>query len=622
MNENRDEIGHKHDQNPSVFVPPVSSEPLPLSTAIAEASGLARELISVLGRETETLLGVEGGVPAGLVETKADLTAAYACALENLRALLGTPETESALVEWRALDAGLMAAARNNAAALTAAREATGANLDVLNHLIEIDPERIEFRYRRAGILVSQGRDEEAHRDYLAVLRKEPSHFGALNDFGNLLLDTGYHSAARTAYLQAVKVHPELPAGHVNLANLLLSQTHYAAAKEHYQTALSLDPTLAEAHRGLSYVLAGLGDEAGAAAHREPGFRDHAVLTWPHRGPGTPLPLILLASAMGGNIPLRHILDERTVQSAVIFTEYFDPAMPLPPHRLIINTIGDADLCRSGLDAAEALVARSAAPVINPPTMVRPTGRLDNARRLGALPGVITPRLALLPRAALMTPAARDLVADHGIGFPLLLRSPGFHTGQHFVRVETLGDLAPAAEVLPGRDLLAMQGLDARNRQGDSHKYRVMFVDGALYPLHLAISKHWKVHYFSADMADQPEHRAQEAAFLGNMAAVLGAKAMAALDSIRRALGLDYGGMDFALSPDGDILLFEANATMVVYPPGPDEKWAYRRAATMRILEAVRTMIAGRVPIVTEHSCESGLKSATAPIEPGAPIVL
>ena len=106
------------------------------------------------------------------------------------------------------------------------------------------------------------------------------------------------------------------------------------------------------------------------------------------------------------------------------------------------------------------------------------------------------------------------------------------------------------------------------------------------------------------------------------MPAVLGAKAMAALDSIRRALGLDYGGMDFALSPDGDILLFEANATMVVYPPGPDEKWAYRRAATMRILEAVRTMIAGRIPIVTEHSCESDLKSATAPIEPGAPIVL
>ena len=487
-----------------------------------------------------------------------------------------------------------MAAARNNAAALTTALEATAANLDALDRLIEAYPEKIELRYRRAGILVGQGRDDEAHRDYLAVLRKDPGHFGTLNDFGNLLLDTGYHSAARTAYLQAVKVHPGLPAGHVNLANLLLSQTHYEAAQEHYQTALSLDPTLAEAHRGLSYVLAGLGDEAGAAAHREPGFRDHAVLVWPHRGTGTPLPLILLASAMGGNIPLRHILDERTVHSTVIFAEYFEPARPLPPHRLIINTIGDADLCQRGLDAAEAVLAKSAAPVINPPALVRPTGRLDNAHRLGVLPGVITPRLALLPRAALMTPQAESLLADHEIGFPLLLRSPGFHTGQHFVRVETPGDLASAAAALPGRDLLVIQGLDARNQQGDSHKYRVMIVDGTLYPLHLAISKRWKVHYFSADMADQPEHRAQEAAFLENMPAVLGNKAMAALESIRRTLGLDYGGMDFALGPDGDVLLFEANATMVVYPPGPDEKWAYRRAAVERILGAVRAMITER----------------------------
>ena len=36
--------------------------------------------------------------------------------------------------------------------------------------------------------------------------------------------------------------------------------------------------------------------------------------------------------------------------------------------------------------------------------------------------------------------------------------------------------------------------------------------------------------------------------------------------------------MDFALSPDGSVLLFEANATMAMVPPGPDPKWDYRRA--------------------------------------------
>jgi hypothetical protein len=92
-------------------------------------------------------------------------------------------------------------------------------------------------------------------------------------------------------------------------------------------------------------------------------------------------------------------------------------------------------------------------------------------------------------------------------------------------------------------------------------------------------------------MADKPDHRLEEASFLSDMPAALGDKAIAALEQIRDALGLDYGGIDFGLGPDGDLLLFEANATMVITPPGPDERWAYRRAAIGKILDAVVAMI-------------------------------
>jgi hypothetical protein len=27
-----------------------------------------------------------------------------------------------------------------------------------------------------------------------------------------------------------------------------------------------------------------------------------------------------------------------------------------------------------------------------------------------------------------------------------------------------------------------------------------MIIDGEIYPLHLAVSRHWKVHYFTADL--------------------------------------------------------------------------------------------------------------------------
>jgi hypothetical protein len=99
------------------------------------------------------------------------------------------------------------------------------------------------------------------------------------------------------------------------------------------------------------------------------------------------------------------------------------------------------------------------------------------------------------------------------------------------------------------------------------------------------------VHYFTSDMAEQPDHRAEEAIFLKDMRAALGDKAMRALEGIRDALGLDYAGVDFGLSADGDLLLFEANATMVIAVPGPDERWAYRRAAIGGIIDAVVAMI-------------------------------
>ena len=37
--------------------------------------------------------------------------------------------------------------------------------------------------------------------------------------------------------------------------------------------------------------------------------------------------------------------------------------------------------------------------------------------------------------------------------------------------------------------------------------------------------------------------------------------------SVQAVLGLDYAGIDFGLNPNGEILLFEANATMVVKHP-------------------------------------------------------
>nr|WP_294546167.1 hypothetical protein [uncultured Rhodopila sp.] len=80
-------------------------------------------------------------------------------------------------------------------------------------------------------------------------------------------------------------------------------------------------------------------------------------------------------------------------------------------------------------------------------------------------------------------------------------------------------DLDQAAASLPGDNWLAIEDLGA---DGAARKYRVMIIDGVLYPLHPAISADWKVHYFATGMEAHAAHREEERRFLDNMPGVPG----------------------------------------------------------------------------------------------------
>ena len=449
----------------------------------------------------------------------------------------------------------------------------------------------VDAEIERAVLLGALNREQDARQAFVDILRRAPTNFSALNEFGTLLTNMGAIDAACRVYSEAIAHHPDNPMGHVNLANLLLRANRHKDARAHYEAVLRIDPEHAPAHQGLGAVLSDLGERPAARHHFEKGFRGHAVSSLPYRGTAPPVALLQLVSSGGGNIPTGPFLDDRVFLTSVIVADYLDSASPLPPHRLIFNAIGDADLCQPALKAAMRLVARTSAPVINDPRAVMKTGRIGNSRRLRALQGVETPRTLAMARRILAGPEGAGSIAGQGLGFPLLLRSPGYHTGRNFVLVEAAAGLAAAAASLPGDDLLVIEYLDARGADGNARKYRVMMIDGQIYPSHLAISAHWKVHYFTSDMADHPEYRREEADFLRDMPTVLGSKAMTALERIRDRLGLEYAGVDFGLGPDGDLLLFEANATMVIAPPAADERWAYRRDAISRIRDAVVAMI-------------------------------
>ena len=437
--------------------------------------------------------------------------------------------------------------------------------------------------------MAALGFDDQAKQAYLDVLGRDATHFGALINLGGLALASGHRSAALTVYRQAADLYPASAPAQVNLANLLLEDGHIVEAADRYRVALDADPECAEAHQGLGLALFASGDARAAEPHWRKGFEGRSLVIKPYRGQAAPVRVLLLVSGLGGNIPTGLILDDHVFAVSVLYAEFHDPSAPLPAHDLVFNAIGDAELCGEALAGAEAVLARTDAPVINRPEAVRATTREDNARRMADLPGGVAPRVVRLAKDQLMS-----ALAASGLGFPLLLRTPGFHTGQHFVRVEQPAELGAALDQLPGESLLAIQPFDAAGADGLARKYRVMMIDGALYPLHMAAGRDWKVHYFSSAMTDRADLRAEEAAFLSDMARTLGPRVMEALHQIRDRLALDYAGVDFGLDREGRLLFFEANATMTIAPPDADAIWDYRRAPIERALAAAKAMLISR----------------------------
>lgn len=452
-------------------------------------------------------------------------------------------------------------------------------------------PGSVPIMFERAQLLDRLGRADDARLAYVEILQRDASHFGALNDLGMLLFKAGLRQEAFTCFNAVVAKHPREAVGHANLALILLRGGEKEKAREHYEIAVSLDPQNVEARRGLALALEALGDRTSAAVHRDIGFGAAPLVEIPYRGEGSGIRVLLLVRAGPGNVPTDRFLDDRTFAVAKLVADAYRPSLALPAHDVIFNAIGDADVTGDALERAAAIVERSGALVVNPPEAVLETGRVRIARRLRDVEGIVAPRAQAYAKALLLAPDAVDRLEGDGFGLPFLLRAAGFHTGEHFERVERREELREIASRLPGEELLALEFADVRGADGNARKYRVLFIDGNLYPLHLAISPHWKVHYFSAAMADHAERRAEEERFLSDMSGALGGRAVDALARVAAELALDYAGADFTIDAGGNVVLFEANATMIVPVPDADPRWEYRRAPIARIERAVRAML-------------------------------
>ena len=62
--------------------------------------------------------------------------------------------------------------------------------------------------------------------------------------------------------------------------------------------------------------------------------------------------------------------------------------------------------------------------------------------------------------------------------------------------------------------------------------------------------------------------------------------------AIGERLDLDYGGVDFALTADGEVLVFEANATMLTHLEPPDSPFLAKNLFVQPIIDAFQAHVA------------------------------
>lgn len=399
----------------------------------------------------------------------------------------------------------------------------------------------------------------------------------------------------------------EAPAQTLALALYNLATVYSLKGRPHeairwYGHTLTVHPQLAIAHQNLAALLAAEGDPTRADWHRDQAYHLQRVYVEPALGTELRRLLILNTGKGTGNVPLETLLSYASTTRIKYAIDYATEVedTQLPPYDLVLNAIGDPDIAQPLAERITHFTRHSSRPVLNTPEAIARTHRHCTPQWLASVPDALVPpciRLDTLPANA---DALERQLAEAGIDYPLMMRPIASHGGDQLALYPSLETLWPALNDL-GAPCYLTAFHDFRSADGSCRKYRIVYVDRQPYPYHLAISPHWVVHYFSAGMLDAPWKLEEERRFLTDPRAAIGARAMDAVTEIGRRLDLDYGGIDFTVLPDSRVLVFEANATMLVHREKPNGPLAHKNPFVDRIADAFERML-HQGQTVTRHA--------------------
>ena len=390
-----------------------------------------------------------------------------------------------------------------------------------------------------------------------------------------------------TLVQRAVGVDPSFGRAHAALGNLWSRYGRVEEALAAYRAAVAADPDFAAAHLGLAELLHNTSDEEGAERHLQIALSRRVLYSERPANPQRSILVLCAPRPWSMNAPLDFVLNaERSeIHRLYVAPEHPPQTQELPAYDLVFSALGELERSQATIELARQFVDAQSKPVINHPHFLERIARAALPATLDGVGSCIVPRTMRLSRD--------EAAAFAEFGFPFLIRPVDSHGGRGLELVGTASQLQAYLARFDAAAFIVAEYVDYRDSDGFYRKYRVVLVDGEPFAYHLAISPEWMVHYYKTPMREHAWMRAEEERFMEDPGSVFPAWETS-FRAIARAIGLDYFAIDCARAPDGAVVVFEADAAMLVHCLDPLEIFPYKHRLVPRIFAALEDLLERR----------------------------
>ncbi len=402
------------------------------------------------------------------------------------------------------------------------------------------------------------------------------------NRQGLELRASGRFLEAAAAFARGVQAQPDVPELQLNLAVALTHAGRLDEARDAYARVLQLRPSDVSAHWAMYELEQMRGNLREALAHQNAALAQQSTFSVYAPAEKRRVIALMAPGDWQANVPVDYLIDTRetTLHKVYVTSEQQSAALTLPRADVILTAIANSPHSVEHLRWAASIVQRSGLPCINAPQLIERADRRYVFSALRTVHDVRVPETQIVQRSAIAG----------SVQFPAVVRPLDSQAGRDLALLRSLDELDAYLNRTEAGAFYVMPFVDYSNPDGYFRKYRLFVVDGTPYPCHLAISKHWMIHYYNAPMREHQWMRDEERVFIEHFNDVFDRRLRTAMSAVAERLGLEYLGLDCTIDPDGSLLIFEADPAMIVHAADEPEKFAYKHSAARDIFAAFASL--------------------------------